>query len=171
MNRLQRFIPALAVAALGVWVCRVGFTQEPADAFLFPRLVSAAFVLLALFMLVQTVLGRATPGEGLNRRQVANLIPGFAVMLIHVFWAAETLGFYTATAIAFLILLTLYGPTGETVHPGDTRRNSLRALVARIRPGLGIWARRFLATGAFIAAIYGLFALLLKIYTPRGMFF
>jgi hypothetical protein len=39
-----------------------------------------------------------------------NLAPGLIVMLIYAFWAAKALGFYTATAITFLMLITLYDP-------------------------------------------------------------
>lgn len=150
-SRLQHLPPAGAVAAVGVWVCYVSFTQRPADAFLFPRLISAVFVLLSSIMLVQAVSRRANPEGGLNRKQVANLLPGLAAILAHVFWAAKTLGFYTATTIAFFIVLSLYDP--------------------RSHKSSRVWARRVAVTAGFIAVLYCLFALLLRVHTPKGIFF
>jgi hypothetical protein len=33
------------------------------------------------------------------------------------------------------------------------------------------WVKRIIATAVFIAVMYGLFALLLKVYTPRELLF
>ncbi|MEM8792672.1 MAG: tripartite tricarboxylate transporter TctB family protein [Pseudomonadota bacterium] len=151
MSRIQHLLPAGLIAAVGIWVCYVSFTQQPADAFLFPRLISAAFVVLSLFTLLQTALGRSEPGGGLGAEQVINLLPGFIVMLVYVFWAAKTLGFYTATVIAFFVVLSLYDP-GSHLNPR-------------------VWVRRLLVTAVFMAVMYGLFALLLRVFTPREIFF
>ena len=79
------------------------------------------------------------------------LAPGLAIALIYVFWAAKAFGFYTATAVTFFILLSLYDPAPHG------------------RPGT--WAKRVAITAGFIAVMYGLFALLLKVWTPREILF
>ena len=80
-----------------------------------------------------------------------NLAPGLIVMVIYVFWAAKGLGFYTATAIAFFILLSLYDPAPH----GEIKS----------------WGKRVLITAGFMVVIYGLFAQLLYVFTPREIFF
>ena len=48
MQRFQHGIPAGLIALVGLWVCYVSYTQTPAAAFAFPRLISTVFVVLAL---------------------------------------------------------------------------------------------------------------------------
>ncbi|MBD3665136.1 tripartite tricarboxylate transporter TctB family protein [Sulfitobacter aestuariivivens] len=149
--RLQHIIASGAVAAVGAWVTYVSYTQQPAEAFLFPRLISTVFVVLALWTFAKACLGWTKVGSGLSGRQFANMLPGLAVALIYIFWATKGLGFYTATAIAFFILLSLYDPASH---------RELRS-----------WVKRVIITAIFLAVMYGLFALLLKVYTPREIFF
>ena len=82
---------------------------------------------------------------------MANILPGLLVMLIFVFWAAKALGFYTASTIAFFILLSLYDPAPH----GEVRT----------------WGKRIIITAGFLAVMYGLFAMLLGVFTPREIFF
>jgi len=72
-------------------------------------------------------------------------------MIVYVFWAAETLGFYTATSIAFFILFSLYDPAPHTA--------------------LKSWVKRIAITAGVMAVLYGLFAQLLNVFTPREIFF
>lgn len=90
-------------------------------------------------------------GTGITARQFTNLLPGLFVALVYIFWAAKGLGFYTATTIAFFILLTLYDPASH------------RAVRS--------WVKRAIITACFMGVMYGLFALLLKVYTPREISF
>ncbi len=149
--RLQHIIASGAVAAVGAWVTYVSYTQQPSEAFLFPRLIATVFVVLAIWTFVKACLGWTKVGDGITSRQFLNLLPGLAVALIYIFWAAKGLGFYTATTIAFFILLSLYDPASNR-EPKT-------------------WAKRAIITGIFMAVMYGLFALLLKVYTPREIFF
>ena len=150
MSRMQHIIPSGAIAAVGLWVCWISFTQEPADAFLFPRLISTAFAALAVWTFVKALLGWSKVGEGLSREMVYNMAPGLTVALIYVFWAAKGLGFYTATALAFFVLLTLYDPASHRE--------------------IKSWVKRASITAVFMAVMYGLFAGLLDVYTPREIF-
>ena len=151
LPRTQHIVASGLVAVVGIWVTFISYTQEPAAAFLFPRLISTVFVVLALWTFGKAVLGRTKVGKGLDRQAMRNITPGLLVALIYVFWAAQALGFYTASTIAFFILLSLYDPA----------------------PHLEIrsWIKRAIITAGFLAVMYGLFAKLLSVFTPREIFF
>lgn len=151
LPRVQHMIGSGCVAVVGIWVAYLSFTQQPAEAFLFPRLISCVFVVLAVWTFVKACLGWTKVGDGVSGRAFANMLPGLIVALVYIFWAAKGLGFYTATAIAFFILLSLYDPA-----PHGAVKS---------------WIKRVITTACFIAVMYGLFAMLLKVYTPRELFF
>lgn len=151
MTRTQHIVSSGAIAALGIWVCWLSYTQEPADAFLFPRMISTAFVALAIWTFTKACLGWSKVGDGLSAAAMKNIAPGLAIALIYIFWAAKSLGFYTATTITFFILLSLYDPASHS----DAKT----------------WVKRVIITAAFMAVMYGLFAMLLKVYTPREIIF
>lgn len=148
--RLQHLVPGLAVAGLAGAVTWLSFTQEPADAFLFPQLISCVFLALALWNLARAVLGLSRVGAGIQRQTALAILPGLAVMLVCGYWAAKALGFYLASTLTVFVLLTLYDPAPLAEPRG--------------------WLRRIAITAGVIAVIYGLFALLLKVQTPRGLF-
>ena len=151
LPRLQHIIGSGIVAAVGCWVAYVSYTQQPSEAFLFPRLIATVFVVLALWTFVKACLGWTKVGSGITVTQFTNLAPGLVIALVYIFWAAKGLGFYTATTNAFFILLCLYDPATHGV--------------------LKSWVKRVIITACFMAVMYGLFALLLKVYTPREVFF
>ena len=150
-SRLQHAISSTAVLIVAVLVTWISFTQQPAEAFLFPRLISIFFCGLATWNFVRAITGMAKIGEGLSLDTFKKLIPGMIVMLIYAFYAAKGLGFYLASAITFLTIYTLYDPTPLLNARG--------------------WLRRIAVTFLFMAVIYGLFAMLLKVQTPRGIWF
>lgn len=151
MNRMQHIIPSGIVAAVGIWVAYVSYTQTPSEAFVFPRLISTVFVVLALWTFGKALLGLSKVGHGVTTRMFINLLPGLVVMVIYVFWAAKGLGFYTATAVAFFAALSFYDPAPH---------NQMKT-----------WIRRIAVTAGFMVVMYGLFAVVLKVYTPKEIFF
>ena len=151
LPRTQHIIASGLVAAVGIWVAYVSYTQQPVEAFVFPRLISTVFVVLALWTFGKAILGRTKVGNGLSGPAMARIAPGLIIALIYVFWAAKGFGFYTGATIAFFILLSLYDPAPH---------NQLKS-----------WLRRILITAGFLAVMYGLFALLLNVFTPREVFF
>ena len=151
LPRLQHIVGSGIVAVVGVWVAYVSYTQQPSEAFLFPRLISSVFVVLALWTFAKACLGWTKVGNGITVKQFTNLLPGLIVALIYVFWAAKGLGFYTATSVAFFILLSLYDPAPHGA--------------------LKTWAKRIAITAVFMIVMYGLFAKLLTVYTPREVLF
>jgi hypothetical protein len=151
LPRSQHIIASGLVAAVGVWVAYVSFTSQPAAAFLFPRIISTVFVVLALWTFGKALLGKTKVGNGLSAEAARNILPGLIVALVFVFWAAETLGFYTASTLAFFILLSLYDPAPHNVAK--------------------TWIKRITISAGFLAVMYGLFAVLLNVFTPREIFF
>jgi hypothetical protein len=151
MNRTQHIISSGLVAFVGLWVCGISYTQQPAEAFLFPRLISSVFVALALWTFGKAIMGWSKVGNGVSARAFMQMLPGLLVAILYVFWAAKGLGFYTATSICFFILLSLYDPAPHT-EPRS-------------------WIKRLIISGVFMVVIYGLFAKILKVYTPREIFF
>ena len=151
MNRTQHIISSGLIAFVGLWVCWVSYTQQPAEAFLFPRLISSVFVVLALWTFGKAIMGWSKVGNGVSARAFMQMLPGLLVAILYVFWAAKGLGFYTATSLCFFILLSLYDPAPHT-EPRS-------------------WIKRLIISGVFMVVIYGLFAKLLKVYTPREIFF
>ena len=151
LPRSQHILASGLVAAVGIWVAYISYTQEPAQAFLFPRIISTVFVTLALWTFGKAVLGRTKVGGGLSRRGLMTILPGVIVMLVYVFWAAKAFGFYTATTVTFFVLLSLYDPAPH----GEVRS----------------WIKRAIITAGFLAVMYGLFAMLLGVFTPREILF
>ncbi len=149
-TRLQHIIPASIIFGLAVIVTWLSFTQQPAESFLFPRAISVFFIGLAAWNLARAATGQARVGSGLTATMFRNLIPGVLVMLVFVFFAAKTLGFYVASTLSFFAIYSLYDP----------------ALYSSPKN----WIKWGLVTAAFMAVIYGLFALVLQVQTPRGLF-
>jgi len=150
-SRLQHLISSGIVLLIAATVTWISFTQEPADAFLFPRLIAIFFIGLAAWNFIRALSGLAKVGEGLDRQGFMNIVPGLVVMVVYVFFAAKALGFYFASTVAFLTVFSLYDPSPI----GDVKA----------------WGKRIFVTLVFMAVIYGLFALLLKVQTPRGIWF
>ena len=151
LPRNQHIIASGIVASVGIWVTYISYTQEPAAAFLFPRMISTVFAVLALWTFGKALMGRSKVGAGLSIAAIKNITPGLFITLIYVFWAAKALGFYTASTLTFFILLSIHDPNSHF----KTRS----------------WIKRIIITGGFLAVMYGLFAVLLKVYTPREIFF
>jgi hypothetical protein len=150
MNIFQHKISSGLVALVGAWVCYLSFTSQPSEAYLFPRIISIFFLALALWTFVKALLGRSKAGNGLSMDMSKNMAPGALISAVYIFWAAKGLGFYTATTIAFFLLLTSYDPAPHSESK--------------------TWVKRVIITAGFVAIMYALFAKILVVYTPRGMF-
>lgn len=150
-SRYQHIIPAGIVLLLAGVVTWLSFTQEPAESFLFPRVISVVFIVLAAWNFLRAVTGLAKVGSGLTAEIAKNVLPGLVVMAIFVFWAAKAVGFYVSSTLAFFIIYSLYDPVAMSSGKD--------------------WGKRIIITAAFMAVIYCLFALILQVQTPRGIFF
>ncbi len=149
-HRFQHTFPAGVVLAISTIVTWLSFTQEPAESFLFPRVISVFFIGLAGWNFARAITGLSRVGTGISPVMLKNIVPGLAVMLVFVFFAAKGIGFYVASTLAFFAIYTLYDPA-----PYSSIKD---------------WSKRGFVTAAFMAIIYGLFALVLQVQTPRGLF-
>lgn len=150
-TRHQHVLSSGIVLLVGLCVAWVSFTQEPASAFVFPRLIASFFVLFGLWNFLRASLGLAKVGKGFDPKSLQNIISGLVLILVLVFFVAKFLGFYAGSFAAFLCLYSLYDPVPH----------------ARVKT----WIKRSLITACFMAVIYTLFALLLQVQTPRGIIF
>ena len=150
-GRLQQTIPTGLVLLLAIWITVISFNVEDPGPFLFPRLIAVVMVVLAALSFQRALRGKSRTGTGLDRHLLRNIAPGVGLMLVYVFFVAEYLGFYVASFVAFLALYTLYDPHGHA--------------------DLTTWLRRLCVSVGFIAVMYGLFALVLKVQTPTGILF
>ena len=98
-NRLQHIVPGLAIFVLASVVTWLSFTEQPAQSFLFPRVISVVFIALATWNLIRAVTGMSKIGRGIPVATVKNLAPGLAVMLLYVFFGAKHLGFYLGSVL------------------------------------------------------------------------
>jgi len=149
--RIQHLFPALSVLILAGTVAYLSFTREPADSFLFPRLVSVIMLGLAIWNFIRAALGLSKVGAGISVDMIKSILPGLLVMVVYVFFAAKYLGFYVSSLGTFLILFSLYDPASHKE--------------------LRVWAKRIVVSVLFMLVIYALFNLLLKVQTPRGLLF
>ena len=150
MTALQPRLASGIILLVAVWVCWISFSQSPAEAFLFPRLISVAFVALAGWTFLRSLLERRIVEGGVTLDLVKTILPGVLVAGLYIFFAAKWLGYYTSSTIAFLVILSLHDPASH----------------AQVRT----WARRLVITAAYLAVMYLLFSVVLKVFTPRGLF-
>jgi len=150
-SRFSFLVPGLLILALSIVVAWLSFTQEPAGAFLFPRLISSVMLLLATWNFIRAALGVSKVGSGISKTTWLRILPGLLLMAFFVFYAAKALGFFVASTAAFFILYTMYDPSPHS--------------------SLVPWVKRVVITLFFMSIVYALFSLLLKVQTPRGLFF
>lgn len=150
-SRMQHLMPSTLVLSLAAIVTWISFTAEPASAFVFPRVIAVILLGLAVWNFTRAALGMARVGSGVSGSELRKVMPGLVIMLFLCFFAARWLGFYTAGFIAFLAVYAAYDPAPHT---------ELRS-----------WVKRLTIAGGFMAVIYSLFSLLLRVQTPRGLFF
>ena len=150
MNTTQQRLSSGLILAVAAWVTWISFTQKPADAFLFPRLISVFFLVFSAWTAAKAFAGKSKTGKGLSIQEIKTLTPGLIIAIIFVFWAVKTLGFYTASGIAFFLMLSIYDPAPHSE--------------------LKSWFKRVVISAGYIAIMYGLFSVLLNVFTPRGLF-
>ena len=70
LPRTQHIVASGLIAAVGIGVAYISYTSEPARAFLFPKIISTAFVVLALWTFGKACLLYTSPSprDGLLSR-------------------------------------------------------------------------------------------------------
>lgn len=150
IQRAQHLFPGICILVLAGTVAYLSFTREPADAFLFPRLIAVVMLALAAWNFFRAARGVSRVGAGLSLATAKAILPGILVLVIYVFFAAKYFGFYLSSLVAFFVLFSLYDPASHK--------------------DMKSWVKRIVISVLFMLVIYALFTLLLKVQTPRGMF-
>lgn len=144
---MSKYMVPAGMLAVAIALCIAGFSGSNQEAFLFPNVVAVIMVIIAAF----TVLNSRKP----DQKQTTQSIPWMLVMpAIIIFIAylalAETVGFYSSSFIAFVVLVSIY-------MPGTL---NLKRVARIVMTGL-----------IFMGGLYCLFSLLLKVQLPRGFLF
>ena len=132
-------------------VTYISFTGEPVEAFFFPRIIAVVMLVLASWNFFRAITGVSKVGEGVSWSLAKTIAPGVAIILVHIFFLAKTLGFYSSSFLVFIAIYAVYDPASHSE--------------------IKSWIKRIGTAFLFMVVIYGLFSLLLKVQTPRGIFF
>ena len=146
-NRLRRYFAVRGgdwlALAFAVLAVAASFRGAPAEAYAFPRLLS---ILLLIFCAAAALSRAEAASAPLDAATIKKIAPGIFVVVMYIA-SAETVGFYASAGAAFFALAFLYG-----------------------RKPRRVWVV-FAVSCAIMAALFGLFGLLLRAQTPRGFFF
>ena len=146
-NRLRRYFAVRGgdwlALAFAVLAVAASFRGAPAEAYAFPRLLS---ILLLIFCAAAALSRAEAASAPLDAATIKKIAPGLFIVVVYIA-SAETVGFYASAGAAFFALAFLYG-----------------------RKPRRVWVV-FAVSCAIMAALFGLFGLLLRAQTPRGFFF
>lgn len=144
-------IASAAILAVSYWVAYVSYTGEPTGAFLFPKIIATVMFALAVWNFFRAMTGISKVGEGVSLNLAKTILPGILVVIAYIFFLAKFLGFYTSSFFVFIAIFSIYDPAPHTK--------------------IQSWLKRVVVAFLFMVVIYGLFNILLKVQTPRGIFF
>ena len=146
---------SFVIVLLSGFISYISFSQEPEEAFLFPRLFSICFFVLSWFVMIQTIRPSGREYEESKDKAISGKLriisPGVIAMIAYVYFLAEWLGFYTSSYLILLFILSFYD--------GKNHREAMS------------WVIRFALSTGTITVIYLMFYMLLKVQTPRGVLF
>ena len=144
---MSKFMVPIGMLVCAVIISLWGFFSPNQEAFLFPNVVSVIMVIIAAF----AVLNTRNSAEKTKSNPVPWLLILPALVIFVVYLAlAETLGFYICSFVAFVALVCIY--MSDRLTPKRFFRIVITGLI-------------------FMAGLYCLFSLLLKVQLPRGLFF
>ena len=144
MNKIMVPVGMLICAII---ICIAGFTSPNQEAFLFPNVVAVIMIVIAAFAVFNSK--NTQTKENKNTIPWVLILPAVVIFVVYLA-LAETVGFYICSFIAFLVLVCIYMPERITV------KRFIRILITDV---------------VFMAGLYCLFSLLLRVQLPRGMFF
>lgn len=137
----------ILMAAVAAIAAAASFAGADDSAYLFPRLISAAWLGLCVLLFFLRLTGAAKP-ENPDFAALRRAAPGAGVIVAYAA-LAEAAGFYLSAFFAFLALATIYD------RQGGKRRMIARIVVACV----------------IILALRAVFSELLRVQTPRGILF
>ena len=139
-------LTSLASVVLGILLYWAATGASNSQAYLFPRILALAMIVIGVAMALAewapTPLARKDSGA----IPLATLWPALVVFVLYML-AAPRIGFYLSSALAFVALGVVYSPAESTA------RAATRCVPVSL---------------AFLAVLYAVFALLLRVQMPRG---
>ena len=150
-SRNQQVIAASVILTCSCWIAFVSFYVDDPEPFLFPRLIAVAMLVLSALAFRRALAGGNITGSGFDKATLINIAPGVALAIIYIGFLAEWMGFYAASMLIFFLIYSIYDPAPHF----DTK----------------VLGKRILITTGFMAVMYLVFSLALKVQTPRGFFF
>ena len=147
MKGALRSAGEIVVAVLAAVAAAASFLGTDDSAYLFPRLIGAAWLGLCALYLVLRLTG-AAKAENADFSAMRRAAPGAAVIAVYAA-LAEAAGFYLSAFAAFLALATIYD-----------NRGGRRRIFARIAVACAI-----------IIVLRVVFSEALRVQTPRGLLF
>jgi len=143
-----RITPIFCIA-LGVFLYWAAMGSDFPQAYVFPKMLAGAMVILGGVMLVMTF-GK-TPKPASTKIDVAwsKLWPGILILVIYM-GVAQSVGFYVSSWLAFASLGTIYAPSSS---------------------GLATAKRCVPISAAFLTVLYLVFWMLLRVQMPQGIAF
>lgn len=142
-------LTAVGALILAVLLYLAGRTATMPRAYLFPNILALAMIGLAVYTLVSEWVRLGTPAATLVGQVPWGTLAPALIILGGYVYLLPRLGFYTTSLALFIILVLVYSPP---------RRLASRFLLP-IALGL-----------IFMLVIYGLFAVLLHVLAPAGLF-
>lgn len=131
---------ALLFALVAVYA---SFAAGEPEAYVFPRLASTLMLIFCGANLIRRAAADSAKKAALTPRLLQKIAPGAIVIALYLL-LAEDLGFYLSAAATFFTLSLLYGK----------RKHWLSATVVTV---------------CVIMVLYIMFAVVLKVHTPRGI--
>ena len=128
-------------------LCIAGFSGSNQEAFLFPNIVAVIMVIIAAFAVYNS--RNALHKEKTTPVPWMLILPAMVIFIAYLA-LAETVGFYVCSFITFVALVSIYMP--ESINLKRFTRIVITGLI-------------------FMAGLYCLFSLLLKVQVPRGFLF
>ncbi|MFQ5851342.1 MAG: tripartite tricarboxylate transporter TctB family protein [Candidatus Binatia bacterium] len=143
-------LTSIASLVLSLGLYAAAYFVENWEAYLFPRLLAIGMFLIATAMLTAGWTSDKASEKGhAGTPPWTRLWPALVIFVLYLL-VAEELGLYASSFAAFLASVTVYAPD----------RASLRRSVKHVMISL-----------AFMAVLYSVFAVLLRVQTPRGILF
>ena len=144
---MSKFMVPAGMLACAIILSIAGFSGSNQEAFLFPNVVAVIMVIIAAFAVLNS--RNSLQKEKTNPVPWMLIMPAMAIFIVYLA-LAETVGFYICSFIAFVALVSIY-------MPGSL---NMKLFIRIAITGL-----------IFMAGLYCLFSLLLRVQLPRGFLF
>ena len=141
---------SVAMTGFALALFWAGWTPENPDAFIFPNIVALIMAVIGLLAVGHAFLSNAVAQRS---EKVAmpwrKLWPALLILVLYMFLLHEEwLGFYTTSFAIFVLLVVIYTPNASL------RARAIKAVLVSL---------------GFMAVLYSLFSLLLRVQTPTGL--